>query len=62
MCPACELLAVDENGETCAYSNEDGSGGFKTLAGSQICFIKGVECYADEAHFGGIVVRPIKKK
>ena len=25
-----------------------------------VCFVRGVRCCADEAHFGGIVVQPIK--
>ncbi|MGV1685136.1 hypothetical protein [Sphingopyxis sp. NJF-3] len=28
---------------------------------SQTCFIDGIACRADEARFGGIVVRPLKK-
>ncbi len=29
---------------------------------SQTCYIDGIACRADEARFGGIVVRPLKKK
>ena len=41
------------------------SGGFAAIVAdtkaehpSHICYIEGVECWADEARFGGIVVQP----
>lgn len=41
------------------------SGGFEAIVAdtkeeypSHICYIEGVECWADEARFGGIVIQP----
>tara|TARA_B100000902_G_C26632485_1_gene585161 strand:+ start:209 stop:502 length:294 start_codon:yes stop_codon:yes gene_type:complete len=43
------------------FSNIDMSGGFQSIVngvvGNQhICYIKGLQCAADEARFGGIVI------
>jgi len=47
--------AVDEAGGPVNLSNT-------TFENAQICFIDGVRCQADEAYFGGFVVRPMKPK
>lgn len=43
------------------------SGGFEAIATdtkekhpSHICYIEGVECWADEARFGGIVIQTLQ--
>ena len=65
VCEVCVAEAVDEDGRSLAFFNTGLGGGFgarvvatgETRA-SHACFIRGVPCYADEARFGGIVVRP----
>ena len=59
-----ETLAVDENGRKLGFGNESFSGGFvawytdtNQTRDSHICFIDGIECWADEALMGGIVIR-----
>lgn len=63
VCSDCSQRASDKNGRLLNFYNVDLSGGFwgryldtKEIYESHICYIDGVKCYADEAHFGGIVV------
>jgi len=65
VCSDCYAKAVDEDGRPLRFSNVSFSGGFAALYGdtheeraSHICYIDGVKCWADEAHMGGIVIRP----
>src|SRR5688500_15724090 len=65
VCRDCYQKAVDSSGRALRFYNESFSGGFIANYadtdedyGSHVCFIDGVECWADEAHFGGIVIRP----
>ena len=65
ICPSCAENPVDENGKALEFFNESISGGFiardkgtNEIRQSHICFIQGVECWADEARFGGIVIQP----
>jgi len=64
ICFECCAKAADENGRQLGFGNESFSGGFvawyedtKETRDSHICYIDGIECYADEAHMGGIVIR-----
>jgi hypothetical protein len=64
ICFDCCANAVDENGRKLGFGNESFSGGFvawykdtNETRDSHICYIDGVECWADEAHMGGIVIR-----
>ena len=64
ICFECCAKAVDEQGRKLGFGNESLSGGFvawyadtKEPRESHICYIDGIECYADEAHMGGIVIR-----
>ncbi len=64
ICFHCCALAVDEEGRKLGFGNESFSAGFvawdedtKETRRSHICFIKGVKCWADEAHMGGVVIR-----
>jgi hypothetical protein len=64
LCALCADRAVDENGRKLAFSNVSMSGGFiayypdtKEERDSHICYIDGIECRADEARFGGIVIQ-----
>lgn len=63
-CFDCCRKAVDENGRRLGFGNESFSGGFvawykdtNETRDSHICYIDGIECWADEAHMGGIVIR-----
>lgn len=63
VCSDCCQRASDENGRLLNFFNVDLSGGFwgryvdtKEIYESHVCYIDGVKCYADEAHFGGIVI------
>ncbi len=67
LCQSCAKNPVDEDGKVLEFFNESISGGFiaryketKELRDSHICFIQGIECYADESRFGGIVIQPKK--
>jgi hypothetical protein len=66
ICPRCVTESVDESGRLLDFSNLSLSGGFEAtyqdsgeVRKSHTCFIHGIECYADEAKLGGIVVEPI---
>jgi hypothetical protein len=68
VCKGCSYRACDENGRLLKFFNIDLSGGFLSRYvdtnekyESHLCYIKGVKCYADEAHFGGIVVEVHKQ-
>jgi hypothetical protein len=65
LCPDCAALATDEAGRRLQFSNVSLSGGFRAVytdtgeaRESHVCFVRGVRCRADEAYFGGIVIRP----
>ncbi len=67
-CWDCSEKAVDENGRPLVFYNTSFGGGFEAryrdtdeLRTGNICFIDGVECWADEARFGGIVIQPRQK-
>jgi hypothetical protein len=68
VCFDCCKRACDENGRPLKFHNIDLSGGFLAFYvdtnekyESHICYIDGVKCYADEAHFGGIVIEVDKR-
>lgn len=73
VCETCFQQATTPDGVPVDFANEDLSGGLigfvrdtrtgmfvedKALTANPIVLIRGIECYADEAHFGGIVIRP----
>ncbi|MBX7134622.1 MAG: hypothetical protein K1X67_18295 [Fimbriimonadaceae bacterium] len=65
LCHTCAAEAADASGRKLEFSNESFSGGYvaryaddKTPYDSHECFVRGVRCHADEAHMGGIVIRP----
>jgi len=73
VCGDCDRRVADEAGRPVTYHNA--SPGYPNLIESLTatyadgspymsltCYIDGIACRADEARFGGIVVRPIKKK
>jgi hypothetical protein len=68
--PTLEELArvnIDKHSlPTLTFSNEDMAGGFIAqhadtgeLYPSHECYLDGILCYADEGHFGGIVIQPV---
>ncbi len=65
LCRGCVASAKDESGRHLEFFNEGLSGGFVAKyadsgepRNSHVCFVNGVQCWADEARFGGIVVQP----
>ena len=67
VCKDCFSKASDNNGKKLEFWNVSAGGGFraeysdsKKEYNSHTCFINGIECHADEARFGGIVIE-IKK-
>jgi hypothetical protein len=65
LCKECVALAKDESGRQLQFFNEGFSGGFVAKyvdtgesRNSHACFVNGVQCWADEARFGGIVLQP----
>lgn len=66
VCPECKNKATDIKRRRLGIHNFDFSGGYSAKYidtdesyDSHTCYIVGVECYADEAKFGGIVVQTI---
>lgn len=65
-CRQCVQLATDKKGKPVHFFNTEFSGhgcaGAYTKTGkpynSNRCYIKGVECKAEEAYLGGIVIKP----
>lgn len=64
ICFDCCKKVVDETGRELSFGNQSLSGGFvawytetKEARDTHLCYIDGVECWADEAHMGGIVIR-----
>jgi len=65
LCDLCANRVTDEQGHRVEFFNEGLSGGCygvviatgeKYLAHD--CYVDGLRCWADEARFGGIVIRP----
>ena len=64
VCPECSEKTFTKDGIKIDFCNIDVTGGFKSTIQSNpikegdehTCYINGLECYADEARFGGIVV------
>jgi hypothetical protein len=68
VCENCTKLACDDKEQPVMFYNSTHSGhgckGSYRLNdidyNSNLCFIKRIPCRADEAYFGGIVIRPIE--
>lgn len=67
ICNKCVVDITDINGVAVTFSNADIFGGCKgwyhkngerEVYSSNICYINNIECFAEEARFGGIVIRP----
>lgn len=76
VCDECVVKAKDRQGRSVSFANQDISGGLigfvkdpvtgffnedSALTANPTVLIEGIECYADEAKFGGIVIRPTRK-
>lgn len=68
LCENCYSRAASEDGRPLVFGNLSINGGFVAFYADSmerypayICFVDGVECYADEARFGGIVIQPVKE-
>ena len=68
VCSSCAKCPLDEKGKELVFCNVSLSGGFEAkykgtnkICDSQVCYIQGVKCWADEARFGGIVIQPMRK-
>jgi hypothetical protein len=66
LCMGCVSRAKSEDGRSLRFSNIDTTGGFIAQYAdtgepypSHECYVDGLFCYADEGHFGGIVIQPI---
>ena len=66
VCPKCASKVTDINGRRLVFYNLDFSGDFSAkyndtgeIYNSHTCYIECIECYADEARFGGIVVQKV---
>lgn len=69
VCEDCEAKAVDEEGKLVYFHNTSLVGygcqgkykGTNNEYNHNICYIRGIECKAEEAYFGGIVIQTIQK-
>jgi len=69
VCSECSNKASDKLGNPLSFGNIGIGGGFEAFCAktnkkhdSHICYIEGIECFADEARFGGIVIEINKNK
>ncbi|MUG92828.1 hypothetical protein F7734_10360 [Scytonema sp. UIC 10036] len=69
VCSNCAKKASDINGRKLVFYNQDFSGGYiayyadgesKEEYKSHDCYIDGIQCWADEARFGGIVIEVVE--
>ena len=68
LCLDCSARAKSKDGRPLKFSNIDmsgGSAGHDADTGesypSHECYVDGIQCYADEHRFGGIVIQPVQK-
>jgi hypothetical protein len=70
ICNECSKHTIDKNGNTVVFANIDEFGGFQSrhfnnnnnnaeTKSDHTCYVNGIECYADEARFGGIVIQTV---
>jgi len=66
LCLECASRAKSKDGRLLKFSNIDMTGGFIAeyadtgeLYPSHECYVDGILCYADEGHFGGIVIQQV---
>ena len=61
ICSECCEQTVTKNNEKIEFYNVDHTGGFisvvnKVQGSIHDCYVNNIQCYADEARFGGIVI------
>lgn len=68
LCMECASRAESEDGRLLKFSNIDMTGGFIAQYADtgesyprHECYVDGIQCYADEGHFGGIVIQPVQR-
>ena len=68
VCSDCANKASDGQGRSLSFYNVSMSGGLKAIVTdtdeehqSHTCYIQGVECRADEARFGGIIIEAVRE-
>jgi len=66
LCMECASRAKSMDGRSLKFSNIDMTGGFIVEYAdtgepydSHECYVDGIQCHADEGHFGGIVIQPV---
>jgi len=66
LCAECASRAKSKDGRSLKFSNIDMSGGFIAVYAdtgeshpSHECYVDGIQCYADEHRFGGIVIQTV---
>jgi len=64
LCRRCAALASDKSGRPLEFGNTSIGGGFEArysdtgkIRKSNICYVNGILCWAEEARFGGIVIQ-----
>jgi hypothetical protein len=69
LCENCASRAKTKDGRLLVFSNETYFGGFIAHYmdtgepyPSHECYIDGIECYADEHRFGGIVIQTVENR
>ena len=69
LCKDCAARAVDIQGRKLEFFNASLSGGFvaryadtQEEYGSNVCYVDGLKCWADEARFGGIVIERVENE
>ena len=65
VCGQCFDKTVTEKGEKIEFYNINHGGGFKSIVNNiegeiHDCYINGIQCYAEEHRFGGIVISKSK--
>jgi hypothetical protein len=68
ICESCAKKATDLNGRSIEFGNTNMFGGCigyykdtKELYPYNSCYVDGIECKAEEARFGGIVIQKVEK-
>ncbi len=69
LCEDCASRAKSKDGRSLRFSNIDLTGGFiaqyadtgEAYPLTHECYVDGIQCYANEHRFGGIVIRPVQK-
>ena len=60
-------LTLNKNGNGISFGNVGINGGFLSFSDGKIgeehqCFINGIECYAQEGEYGGIIIQSLNNR